>query len=231
MNPGESILFLKAALISYLFGSIPFGYLLIRIFKGEDIRATGSGNIGATNVARSGAKGLAIATLALDALKGAVPVWLYKNTFASSTSAAPGSSQYLFLLALPCWAALWAVLGHLFPAWLKFKGGKGVATALGVFAVLAPKPILLSLGVFILVVAVTRFVSLGSILATAALPFLAYFFQAELRTWPAMSMVCGIALLIIVKHHGNITRLMHGTEPRFGSKSAQSDDDAADGDQ
>ncbi|MGC2695158.1 MAG: glycerol-3-phosphate acyltransferase, partial [Candidatus Angelobacter sp.] len=141
-------LYLIVAVMAYLVGSIPFGYLLVRTFRGEDIRLTGSGNIGATNVARSGAKGLGIATLLLDALKGVLAVWL--------AAVLAGSKLNLCgdFVALPCVsasrlmsaAALAAVLGHVFPVWLRFKGGKGVATALGVFCVLFPKAILVALG-------------------------------------------------------------------------------------
>src|SRR3954463_6234735 len=172
-------LYLITAAIAYLLGSIPFGYLLVRIFRGEDIRHTGSGNIGATNVARSGAKGLGIATLVLDAVKGALAVWLAALIAASKYNLCGDFIQNpcapaLRLMAL---AALCAVLGHVFPVWLRFKGGKGVATALGVFCVLFPKAILVALAIFILVVAITRYVSLGSILGAIAFPVVAYFMQ------------------------------------------------------
>ncbi len=200
--------YLIIAITAYLLGSIPFGYLLVKIFRGEDIRRTGSGNIGATNVARTGAKGLGIATLALDTLKGLLAVWIASHVAPSGTSALPYMS---------C-AALTAVMGHMFPVWLKFKGGKGVATALGVFILLFPKALLVSLAIFILMVAVTRYVSLGSILGAIAFPISAYFIEHP--DWQALLPTCVIAAMIIAKHHQNIRRLLSGTENRFGSPKA-----------
>jgi acyl phosphate:glycerol-3-phosphate acyltransferase len=209
------ILYLVVAAISYLLGSIPFGYLLVRVFRGEDIRQTGSGNIGATNVARSGAKGLGIATLVLDTLKGAGAVlfawYMALQNDLWSTQDIP-SAQAWHLAAT---AALAAVLGHVFPVWLHFKGGKGVATALGVFCVLFPKAILVSLAIFILVVVVTRYVSLGSILGAIAFPVVAYFLQHP--DWISLLLASGVSLVIVLKHHQNIQRLLAGTESRFGS--------------
>jgi len=197
------------AVVGYLLGSIPFGFLLVKFFRGEDIRLTGSGNIGATNVARSGAKGLGIATLVLDAIKGLLAVafaWWLAN--ANSQPPLPYMSH----------AALAAVLGHVFPVWLKFKGGKGVATALGVFILLFPKALLVSLAIFILIVATTRFVSLGSILASIAFPIAAYFIHhPDHRT---LVPVCAVSLIVVVKHHENIRRLLAGNENRFGSRKA-----------
>ncbi len=209
--------FLIAAVISYLLGSIPFGYLLVRIFRGEDIRQTGSGNIGATNVARSGAKGLGIATLALDALKGALAVVL-ASVLAGSKYNLCGDLACVPALRLMAWAALFAVLGHVFPVWLRFKGGKGVATALGVFCVLFPKAILVALAIFILVVVITRYVSLGSILGAIAFPVVAYFLQHP--DWLSLLLASGVSLVIVLKHHQNIGRLLAGTESRFGSSKS-----------
>src|SRR6185369_5389618 len=142
--------------IAYLLGSIPFGYLLVRIFRKQDIRATGSGNIGATNVARSGAKGLGILTLILDALKGFVAVFIAQHI------AAPYGFPQAYDIAV-C-AAVAAVLGHCFPVWLGFRGGKGVATALGVFFALVPiTTVLCVLAVFLVIVFFPRYVSLASI--------------------------------------------------------------------
>jgi glycerol-3-phosphate acyltransferase PlsY len=209
-------LYLIIAAISYLLGSIPFGYLLVRVFRGEDIRQTGSGNIGATNVARSGAKGLGIATLVLDALKGALAVGIasYIANHEIKSNAYPG----LISTQLMAVAALAAVLGHVFPVWLRFKGGKGVATALGVFCVLFPKAILVALAIFILVVLVTRYVSLGSILGAIAFPVAAYFLQDS--DWLSLLLASTISFIVVIKHHQNIGRLLAGTESRFGSKSA-----------
>lgn len=206
------------AVIAYLLGSIPFGYLLVRIFRGQDIRLTGSGNIGATNVARSGAKGLGIATLVLDALKGALAVGIAWY-IASDEAIASACSCDLLPAQLMAVAALFAVLGHVFPVWLKFKGGKGVATALGVFVVLFPKAILVSLVFFVLAVAATRYVSLGSILGAIAFPVAAYFLcQPSTLT---LLLTAAIALVVVLKHHENIGRLLAGTENRFGSRKSQ----------
>jgi acyl phosphate:glycerol-3-phosphate acyltransferase len=214
-------LYLIVAVVAYLLGSIPFGYLLVRIFRGEDIRQTGSGNIGATNVARSGAKGLGIATLVLDALNGALAVWLAILVAGSKYNLCGDFVEHpcapaLRLMAL---ASLGAVLGHVFPVWLRFKGGKGVATALGVFCVLFPKAILLALAIFILVVAITRYVSLGSILGAIAFPVAAYFMQNA--DWLSLLLASGVSVIIILKHHQNISRLLAGTENRFGGSKPQ----------
>src|SRR5262249_13536145 len=171
-------LYLIVAVVAYLLGSIPFGYLLVKIFRGEDIRLSGSGNIGATNVARSGAKGLGAVTLLLDTLKGAAAVWFAAAFALSKYNTCGGPSNESFCVSperLMATAALFAVLGHLFPVWLKFKGGKGVATALGVFVMLFPMAVPVSLVIFIVVVAVSRYVSLGSILATLSFPIAAWF--------------------------------------------------------
>jgi glycerol-3-phosphate acyltransferase PlsY len=192
--------------IAYLLGSIPFGYVLVRVFRKEDIRAKGSGNIGATNVLRSGAKGLGIATLLLDLLKGLAAVLIARHI---------GSGNYDVEVA----AAVAAVLGHVFPVWLGFRGGKGVATALGVFLALTWPSAVGGLLVFIAVFAISRYVSLGSIVAAMALPVFAFYF---VRPWTAM-MTFGflfLPVLVIAKHHANIQRLLSGTENRFGRRAA-----------
>jgi glycerol-3-phosphate acyltransferase PlsY len=192
---------------AYLMGSIPFGYLLVKVFRHQDIRATGSGNIGATNVLRSGAKGLGFATLALDLGKAYLAVLLARHL-------APGNYD------LAVAAAVAAVLGHVYPVWLRFRGGKGVASALGVFLALTWPSALCILCVFVLVLALTRFVSLASIVAAASLPFFAFYFVPE-RTPIVIAGFLFIAFLIVVKHHQNIRRLLSGTENRFGApKSA-----------
>jgi glycerol-3-phosphate acyltransferase PlsY len=215
------ILYVIVAAVAYLLGSIPFGYLLVRIFRGQDIRQTGSGNIGATNVARSGAKGLGIATLALDAFKGATAVGLAAFLAGSKYNLCGDFVEHpcALTLRLMSLAALFAVLGHVFPVWLRFKGGKGVATALGVFCILFPKAILVALAIFILVVAITRYVSLGSILGAIAFPIAAYFTQRP--DWLALLLASGVSLVIILKHHQNISRLLAGTENRFGGSKPQ----------
>ena len=160
---------LLIAVVSYLLGSIPFGYLLVRIFRGQDVRQTGSGNIGATNVARTGSKGLAIATLLLDALKGYIAVlhvfYFADHHFDHLPSFGPHTVYILAALAGLC-----AILGHMFPVWLRFKGGKGVATAVGAFLAIAPAAVVVVLLLFVAIVAVTRYVSLGSIVGAAVFP-------------------------------------------------------------
>jgi glycerol-3-phosphate acyltransferase PlsY len=198
------------AALAYLLGSIPVGYLLVRIFCKQDIRTVGSGNIGATNVLRSGGKGLGALTFVLDAVKGCVAVGL------GAILAAP---------LLPAWpqrnvealAALFAVLGHMFPVWLRFRGGKGVATGFGVFLVAAPLAALAAITLFAIVFALTRYVSLASILGSASFPVFAWFTVSGPRPAFYIAVQIAVALLIILKHHPNIRRLMTGTEHRFGA--------------
>lgn len=219
------------AVVAYLLGSIPFGYILVRVFRGEDVRAIGSGNIGATNVARK-APGLGVATLLLDAGKGFAAVivairvmyFLHPPTYqlvsgehleAFRQAQRPGVQHFYFIMAI---AAVFAILGHVFPVWLKFKGGKGVATGVGAFVALAPKAVLVVLVIFVAIVAAFRYISLGSIVATAAFPIFAwllYRYQASPAVFAAM--VCASAL-IIGKHYQNIRRLLAGTEHRFELK-------------
>ena len=192
--------------VAYLLGSIPFGYLLVRFFLHEDIRAVGSGNIGATNVARSGAKGLGIATLLLDALKAAAAVLIAKHL-------APGN------LGLATLAAVFAILGHMFPVWLGFRGGKGVASALGVYLALSWPTALSALAVFFIVVILTRYVSLASILGAITLPLFFLYFVPD-HSPLILGSVLFISLLVIVKHHKNIARLKSGTESKFGGSKS-----------
>ena len=199
------------AAAAFLLGSIPTGYLLVRIFRKQDIRSVGSGNIGATNVLRTGGKGLGAATFLLDVLKGCASVWL-------GATLAAAFAPTLEARNAEALAALCAVLGHMFTPWLRFRGGKGVATGFGVFLVAAPLAALAAIALFAIVLALSRYVSLGSILAAAAFPVLAYFLVRGSR--PAFFLVvqAAVALLIIVKHHQNIRRLLAGTESRFGAK-------------
>ena len=211
--------YIIVAAASYLLGSIPFGYILVKLFLKQDIRATGSGNIGATNVARSGAKGLAIATLILDALKGALSVLIAANMAYGEL----GGSIHPGFARLMAVAALMSVLGHMFPVWLGFKGGKGVATAVGAFAVMSPLAILCSIGIFASIVALTRYVSVGSIAAAVIFPFLAVWehqsiFLGTPSGQKSLALVCLISLLVILKHHENIRRLLAGTEDKFSAK-------------
>jgi glycerol-3-phosphate acyltransferase PlsY len=205
--------------VSDLLGSIPFGYLLVRIFRGEDVRHTGSGNIGATNVARTGSKGLAIATLVLDALKGYVAVAHAFFFAAHHPDHVPdyGTHSVYILAAL---AALFAIVGHMFPIWLRFKGGKGVATAVGAFIGVAPTAILLSLALFVAIVAVTRYVSLGSIVAAGIFPVAAWWLNPETRSPTVILVIAASSLLIIIRHQDNIRRLLAGNENRLGGKKS-----------
>lgn len=204
--------YITVAAVAYLLGSIPFGYILVRFFTGADVRAQGSGNIGATNVARTGKKGLAVATLFLDTLKGFVAVWTAFQLLTDVTLA----TRY----SLAAIAALFAILGHMFPVWLKFKGGKGVATGLGVFVALAPKSVLVVLAAFLVIVALTRYVSLGSIIAAALFPITFYYLNQQQRTPATLAMISGVSLLIIWKHRENIRRLVAGNENKLGAKKA-----------
>jgi len=222
-------IYILFAVLAYLLGSIPFGYILVRIFLGADVRQMGSGNIGATNVARTGSKGLAIATLALDILKGYVAVilayaygmfaaWQHTpqvNGFPPNAPAA-ATVQQAFLLAAV--AAFSAIIGHIFTVWLRFNGGKGVATGLGVFLALAPKAVLIVFAVFVAIVAVTRYISLGSMVAAALFPLCFYFLQPTHATPGVLIMLSGVSLLIIYRHRANISRLVAGNENRFGAK-------------
>ena len=200
--------------VAYLLGSIPVGFLLVRLFRHEDIRSVGSGNIGATNVLRSGGTGLGAATFALDVLKGASAVYVGGLI---GVMLAP-DAQLRNMQAL---AALAAVLGHIFPVWLHFKGGKGVATGFGVFLVAAPWAALAAIAVFALVLLITRYVSLASILGAASFPFFAWMLVRGDRPWFYIAAQFAVPVLIIAKHHQNIRRLLAGTESRLGSSSAR----------
>ncbi len=196
--------YLVVMLGSYLLGSIPFGLILVRVFRGEDVRASGSGNIGATNVARQ-SPALGIATLILDAAKGFAAVLLTRIFIA-------GPNAKLLMTV----AALSAVLGHMFPVWLRFRGGKGVATSLGSFLLLTPKSILCMVGMFVVLVAALRYVSLGSILAAAAFPLLVLGLH-EYSEPPQLVFVLIVSLLVLVKHRQNIARLFAGSESKLGT--------------
>jgi acyl phosphate:glycerol-3-phosphate acyltransferase len=205
---------LLVAVAAYLLGSIPTGYLLVRFFRKQDIRTLGSGNIGATNVIRSGARGLGVATFILDTLKGCAAVWL-------GALVAPMLLPDLPVRNVEALAALFAVLGHMFPAWLSFRGGKGVATGFGVFLVAAPLAALASITVFALVFAISRFVSLASIIGAAVFPIFAWYFVHGERPAFFIMVQAIVAFLIIGKHHQNIRRLLSGTENRFGSRQGK----------
>lgn len=190
--------------IAYLLGTIPFGLLITRLAGGGDIRAAGSGNIGATNVTRVLGLGGGVLTLLLDAAKGYFAVWL----------AARYSHEDVFCMTI---AALMAIAGHIFPLWLSFRGGKGVATAAGAFLAICPTAIVVAGLVFLLVVLFWRYVSLGSIAATASLPLLTYLLYAP-GLAPPYILSIGVtlaAVTIIIRHRGNIERLISGTETRL----------------
>jgi acyl phosphate:glycerol-3-phosphate acyltransferase len=225
-TPSMKPILLTAAL-SYLLGSIPFGYLLVRTFRGEDVRQTGSGNIGATNVARSSTV-LGVVTLILDALKGAAAASIAKTLSLRMSNSSPyftlGTQharfaqtpwpvQQAFFLAGV--AALFVILGHVFPVWLRFRGGKGVATGLGAFLVIAPKTVLLVIVVFLVIGIATRRVSLASLVAVALFPLLAWRLNDYHGLPVTLACMLAASALIIAKHHANIRRLLEGTEPRF----------------
>ena len=189
---------LYAALLGYGFGSIPFGLILAKLAGKGDIRQQGSGNIGATNVLRTGSKGLAAATLLLDLLKGFVPVFLAKLWFPEDMG----------------WTALFAVLGHCFPVWLAFKGGKGVATNAGVaFGMLWPLGAIYA-ATWLGLLAITRISSLAGMAAVVATAIAAWFM--DVRTFAIVMTL--IAVLVLWLHRENIKRLMAGTEPKVGQK-------------
>lgn len=194
-----------AAVIGYFLGSIPFGLLLVRLFLGTDVRQSGSGNIGATNVARTSPK-LGLATLLLDALKGLAAVFIASQL----GDADPTTSTALLPM---CVAALAAVIGHSFPVWLKFRGGKSVATALGSFVLIAPWAVLALALLFFVIVLLTRYVSLGSIMGAVMFPVLAW--RLDHRGFPALWLLAAASLLVVVRHHANIGRLLAGNESRF----------------
>jgi len=205
---------LIVAVAAYLLGSIPSGYLLIRIFRHEDIRSVGSGNIGATNVLRSGGKGLGLATFLIDMLKGCAAVYLGRLAAVTLISHGMPIESIRNFEAL---AALCAVLGHMFPPWLRFRGGRGVSTGFGVFLVAAPLAALAAITVFFLTILITRYVSLGSILGAASFPIFAWLLVSGDRPPFFIAVQFIVALLIIAKHGPNIQRLLTGKESRFGA--------------
>ncbi len=194
----EAALFI---VIGFLCGSIPFSWFLGRL-KGVDLRDHGSGNPGATNLLRTSGTAMGVAGLLLDAAKGAVPVLL------ASSSALPGGW-------LPSAVAVSAVCGHVFMPWFGFKGGKGAATALGALLVLSTYPVLCALGLFILLLALFKMVSLGSVISGMSLPFLGILFNVHV--YPEI-VLCILALAILVTHRENIKRILNGTERKIGEK-------------
>lgn len=191
--------FILVILLAYLLGSVPFGLVLTRLAGLGDIRVIGSGNIGATNVLRTGCKGLAALTVLCDGGKGAVAVLLAEYVV-------PGTGQF---------AGLAALLGHMFPVWLRFKGGKGVATMLGIWLALSWPAALTGAALWVLTAAITRTSSLAALVAVGFSPFLVWFFGPINAVWLATT----IAVLVFLKHKANIRRLIAGTEPRIKLKS------------
>jgi acyl phosphate:glycerol-3-phosphate acyltransferase len=201
---------LLAVIIAYLIGSIPFGYLIVRKKLGDDIRQTGSGGTGATNVSRSAGKAAGVFTLVLDALKGSIALLVARVILG------PSSVNVDWLIAA---AAIATIVGHIFPVWLGFRGGKGVATGVGVFLVLAPIALLCAGVLFVAIVTLTRYVSLGSIVAAATIPLFVWLQSvfvepiADLR--PLLAAAVAGALLILFAHRKNIVRLKQGTEAQI----------------
>jgi glycerol-3-phosphate acyltransferase PlsY len=196
-----AIVYLAAFVFGYLLGSIPFGLVFTRLGGTQDIRQIGSGSIGATNVLRTGRKGLAAATLLADVLKGVAAVLLAGWWFGPDAGLVAGAAAFV---------------GHLFPVWLKFKGGKGVATGLGVLLVVSWKAALVAALIWIIVAAASRYSSLASLIASAAAPVILWFIGAPTE---ALMFVL-LALLTLFMHRANIARLANGTEGKIGQKAA-----------
>ena len=196
--------------VSYLLGSIPFGLILAKAFGGADVRRAGSGNIGATNVARVDGPLPGILTLVLDAGKGWFAVWIAGRVWHADTG-------------VMMVAGVFALIGHCFPVWLRFRGGKGVATAAGIFLALCPEALLAGLIVFAVVVWFWRYVSLGSLAAAAAIPLLVYWLWAPHFAPPNLVTTCSLvtAAVVIFQHRKNIGRLARGEEPRFSLNKGQ----------
>jgi glycerol-3-phosphate acyltransferase PlsY len=195
--------------LGYLLGSIPFGLVLTRVAGKGDLRKIGSGNIGATNVLRTGSKPLAALTLILDCLKAAAAILLARELFAGP-----------FDDLAERYAAAGAMIGHLYPVWLKFRGGKGVATGAGIVLGLAPAAFLVALGVWVAVLLLSGYVSLASMVAAVLLPPAVYFLVPERR--PLIWLFAALAALILFFHRANIKRLWSGTEHRFGRRASVS---------
>lgn len=193
--------------VAYLLGSIPFGVLIVKMRGGPDIRQSGSGNIGAANVMRNAGAAAGVLTLVLDAGKGYLAVWI-------AGRATHGNVHWMTL------AAAAAVVGHIFPVWLRFRGGKGVATALGAFLPISSQAVLLAVVLWVLVVGFWRYSSLGSIAAIAALPVFVYFLYVPRHAPPMDVSICTVAisLLILWKHRANMQRLIAGKETRLTSR-------------
>lgn len=201
---------------AYLAGSIPFSYLITRWVSGEDIRTRGSGNVGATNVLRTQGKLPGLFALILDLTKGWCAIWLARTLLASEHWPWPTDGSVGIVTSEAFWLGLTAlvvVLAHMFPVWIGFRGGKGVATSAGVFLGLNPGVLGMALVVFLVVSFATHFVSLGSLSAAAVIPPMMRFWAHE-PFWLVIFSVA-ISLIVIVKHHTNIARIIKGSESRF----------------
>jgi glycerol-3-phosphate acyltransferase PlsY len=203
---------LVAGVIAYLLGSIPFGLVLLRVFRGVDVRKTGSGNIGTANVARV-APSLGLWTLFFDSAKGLAAVIIAREIARHMTN---GSTESVALIT--GLSALLAIAGHVFPVWLKFKGGKGVATAMGAFLGLMPWAVLITLVLYIAIYAVWHYTSLASITSAALFPLIAGVMMSPAQRPLLLPFLIAASLLIIVKHRENIRRLLAGTENRLDLK-------------
>jgi len=191
---------IAAVVAGYLLGSVPFGLIVARLCGAPDLRAVGSGNIGATNVARAAGGAAGVLVGVLDAAKGAAGIAVAERLAASAGALAV--------------VGVAAIAGHVFPVWLGFRGGKGVATACGVFLMLAPAATAVAIAAFALTVALTRYVSLGSLVAAVLLPPAAFFTRSGATTVAA---ACAAAIMILVSHRANVARLLAGTERRLDS--------------
>jgi len=195
---------MTAALFGYFLGSLPLGFLIARVRSGVDLRRVGSGNVGATNVYRSAGRTLGVLVMLVDVGKGACSVWLARFLFGASTEQAATI------------AGLGAIVGHVYPVWLRFVGGKGVAVACGVFAVLAPVATAAAAVVFLAATSATRYVSLGSVLATVTLPAVEW---SRRGPEPVTLVAIAAAGLILFRHRSNLTRIARGTERRLGQRA------------
>jgi len=218
MNP-----FLAVALLSYFAGSIPFGFLIGKFFKGIDLRDHGSGNIGATNAGRVLGKKWGIVCLILDALKGLLPVAFFPQCFFASDSP--------WLHHVTVLAGVMTIVGHMFPCWLGFRGGKGVATSLGVLTILSPWGVAVAAGLFFVTLAIARYVSLSSMLA--ALGYAGFEFWRlqpspfSEATWSRAGFAVLVPMLIIIQHRSNIRRLLGGEEPKLTAQRGANDQTTA----
>lgn len=232
MNAGTTTLVI---IVSVLLGSIPFGLVVARLWTGADVRRIGSGNIGATNVVRASGPWAGALTLVLDAAKGGLAVLIALIVSHQGAGFPPAGENVVFAAgaglaglapivrpSIAEWAALAAVAGHMFSPWLGFQGGKGVATAAGALAVLSPGVFFVALGVFVVVFALSRIVSLSSIMASLVIPVLA---ATGLARTPSLPMAAVISGLIVLRHLPNLRRLRKGTESRFGARGKGSGHD------